>query len=213
MSDSKPVKDKTDAVADKDFISSLYESISSVFGGDNPNQYLCLTLPGTITDSERYKYDPSGAKPAHVKANESRLVNKMFDASFVTGADNGKMLPNQYRTALSMLSPKMNRKLFELKNQLRKVLMTPYPYDFGEGIVDNMTVEQVFYRLYNDYVEEKSKWSRMQVQKREELVNQIIDPVVREDKYLEWYGTVAEAERVHLEEKLGRVLNVFSPRI
>lgn len=239
MSDSKPVKDKTevrksdqtkqelnpkqtgadvlnegktDTVADKDFISSLYESISSVIGGDNQNEYLCLTLPGTVIDPERYKYDTSGAKPAHVKANESRLVNKMFDACFVTGADNGKMLPNQYKTALSMLSPKMNRKLFELKNQLRKVLMTPYPYDFGEGIVDNMTVEQVFYRLYNDYVEEKSKWSRMQVQKREELVNQIIDPVVREDKYLEWYGTVAEAERVHLEEKLGRVLNVFSPQ-
>ena len=48
--------------------------------------------------------------------------------------------------------------------------------------------------------------------KKEQLVNQIIDPVVREDKYLEWYGTVAEAERVHLEEKLGRVLNVFSPQ-
>lgn len=203
---------KTDSLANKDFISSLYESIASVIGGDNPNQYLCLTLPGTIVDPEKYKYDTSGAKPAHVKANESRLVNKLFDACFVTGADNGKMLPNQYKTALSMLSPKMNRKLFELKNQLRKVLMTPYPYDFGEGLVDNMTVEQVFYRLYNDYVEEKSKWSRMQVQKKEELANQIIDPVVREDKYLEWYGAVAEAERVHLEEKLGRVLNVFSPQ-
>lgn len=203
---------KTDAVADKDFISALYESISGVIGGNNPNQYLCLTLPGTIIDPEKYKYDTSGAKPAHVKANESRLVNKLFDACFVTGADNGKMLPNQYRTALSMLSPKMNRKLFELKNQLRKVLMTPYPYDFGDGIVDNMTVEQVFYRLYNDYVEEKSRWSRMQMEKKEQLVNQIIDPVVREDKYLEWYGTVAEAERVHLEEKLGRVLNVFSPQ-
>lgn len=203
---------KTKSVADKDFISSLYESIESVIGGDNPNQYLCLTLPGTIIDPAKYKYETSGVKPAHVKANESRLVNKMFDACFVTGADNGKMLPNQYKTALSMLSPKMNRKLFELKNQLRKVLMTPYPYDFGEGLVDNMTVEQVFYRLYNDYVEEKSRWSRMQVQKKEELENQIIDPVVREDKYLEWYGSVAEAERVHLEEKLGRVLNVFSPQ-
>lgn len=113
---------KTDAVADKDFISALYESISGVIGGNNPNQYLCLTLPGTIIDPEKYKYDTSGAKPAHVKANESRLVNKLFDACFVTGADNGKMLPNQYRTALSMLSPKMNRKLFELKISLEKSL-------------------------------------------------------------------------------------------
>lgn len=174
MSDSKSLNSKQTIVdvlnegkkevANKDFISLLYESISSVLGGDNPNQYLCLALPGTIIDSEKYKYDTSETKPAHAWANESRLENKLFDACFVTGADNGKMLPNQYKTALSMLSPKVNSKLFELKNQLRKVLMTPYPYDFGEGIVDNMTVEQVFYRLYNDYVEEKSKWSRMQVQ-------------------------------------------------
>ena len=67
---------------------------------------------------------------------------------------------NQYKTALSMLSPKLNKDLFELKNQLRKVLMTPYPYDFGEGVVYDLNVEQVFYRLYNDYVEEKAKWSK-----------------------------------------------------
>lgn len=76
---------KIKSVADKDFISSLYESIESVIGGDNPNQYLCLTLPGTIIDPAKYKYETSGVKPAHVKANESRLVNKMFDACFVTG--------------------------------------------------------------------------------------------------------------------------------
>lgn len=28
---------------------------------------------------------------------------------------------------------------------------------------------------------------------------------------MEWYGAVAESERVHLEEKRGRVLSVFSP--
>lgn len=77
----------------------------------NTNQYPCLTLPGTIINPEKYKYDLSGVKPAHVKANESRLVNKLFDACFITGADNGKMLPNQYKTALSMLSPKLNKDL------------------------------------------------------------------------------------------------------
>ena len=198
-------------VASKGFLEILYDKINSVIGGDTANQYLCLTLPGTIVDPEKFKYDVSGPKPAHVKANESKLVNKLYDAGFIAAADNGKMLPNQYKTALSMLSPKLNKDLFELKNQLRKVLMTPYSYDFGDGIVDNMNVEQVFYRLYNDYVEEKSKWSLRQVEKRAELESQIIDPVAREDKYLDWYGAVAETERVHLEEKLGRVLNVFSP--
>lgn len=202
---------QTQELSDKGFLDILYEKITDVLGGDNPNQYLCLTLPGTIINPEKYKYDLSGVKPAHVKANESRLVNKLFDACFITGADNGKMLPNQYKTALSMLSPKLNKDLFELKNQLRKVLMTPYPYDFGEGVVYDLNVEQVFYRLYNDYVEEKAKWSKAQLAKKAELEDLIIDPVAREDKYLEWYGAVAESERVHLEEKRGRVLSVFSP--
>lgn len=202
---------QTQELSDKGFLDILYEKIADVLGGDNPNQYLCLTLPGTIINPEKYKYDLSGVKPAHVKANESRLVNKLFDACFITGADNGKMLPNQYKTALSMLSPKLNKDLFELKNQLRKVLMTPYPYDFGEGVVYDLNVEQVFYRLYNDYVEEKAKWSKAQLAKKAELEDLIIDPVAREDKYLEWYGAVAESERVHLEEKRGRVLSVFSP--
>lgn len=192
------------------FIDTLYKEVSGAIGGDSADQFLCLTLPGTILNPDDFKYE-GGLKPAHVKANESKLVNKLFDACFVAGADNGKQLSNQYKTALSMLSPKLNKDLFELKNQLRKVLRTPYPYDFGEGLVEDMTVEQVFYRLYNDYVEAKSKWSQMQIDKKNELDRQIIDKVASHDKYLEWYGAIAESERVHLEEKLGRVLSVFSP--
>lgn len=203
--------DKTKEIASNGFIDTLHKEISGVLGGTNPNQYLCLTMPGTIINPEKFKYDTSGIKPAHVKANESKLANKLFDACFVSAGDNGKKLSNQYKTALSMLSPKMNRELFALKNRLRTVLRSPYPYDFGDGLVENMTVEQVFYRLYNDYVEEKSNWNRMQLDKKKELEMSIIDPVVRNDKYLEWYGTVAEAARVNLEEKHGRVLSVFSP--
>lgn len=197
---------------DKGFIDILYDKIAGVMGGLSDNQYLCLTLPGTIINPKDYKYDGE-AKPAHVKANESKLVNKLFDASFVTGADNGRTLSTQYKTALSMLTPKLNKDIFELKNQLRKVLMTTYPYDFGDGkgVVKELNVEQVFYRLYNDYVEEKSEWSKQQADKKAELERQIIDPSVRNDKYLEWYGAVAESEKVKLQEKLGRVLSVFSP--
>ncbi len=203
--------DKAEDLSNKGFMDTLYEEIVNVIGGDSPNQYFCMTLPGTILDPDMFSYDTLGAKPAHVKANESRLVNKLFDASFISAADNGKTLPNQYKTALSMLSPKLNKDLFELKNRLREVLMTPYPYDFGEGMVENMTVEQVFYRLYNEYVEAKTAWNQKQIDKKDELERQIIDKNVREDKYLEWYGVVAESEQVRLEEKLGRVLNVFSP--
>lgn len=193
------------------FLDTLYEKITDVIGGDNPNQYFCLTLPGTLVDPTDYTYDIAGEKPAHVKANESKLVNKLFDACFITASDNGRQLQNQYRTALNMLSPKLNRDLFEMKVRLREVLMTPYQYDFGDGTRDTMTLEQVFYRLYSEYVEAKAKWNQKQADKKSELKRTIIDPNERRDAYLEWYGLVAEAERVMLEEKLGKVLNVFSP--
>ena len=197
--------------SNKSFLDILYQQIVSVMGGDNPNQYFCLNLPGTLINAEEYTYDTNGEKPAHVKANESKLVNKLFDACFVTAADNGKQLSNQYRTALNMLSPKLNKNLFEMKVQLRKVLMTPYPYNFDGKMEETMTLEQVFYRLYSEYVSAKEKWNQKQLDKKEELKKNIIDPKERRDAYLEWYGLVAETENVILEEKLGKVLNVFSP--
>lgn len=195
----------------KSFLDVLYDEISEVIGGDSPDQYFCLSFPGTLLNPDDYSYDTSGEKPAHVKANESKLANKMFDACFVAAADNGKHLSDQYRTALNMLSPKLNRDLFEMKVRLREVLMTPYPYDFGDGTEDTMTLEQVFYRLYGEYVDAKEAWNQKQADKKAELKRTVIDPNERKDAYLEWYGLIAEAEQVALEEKLGRVLNVFSP--
>lgn len=207
-----PVRAETGDADNQSFLDIIYNKITDVIGGDNPNQYFCLTLPGTLLNPKDYKYDTgSGEKPAHVKANESKLVNKLFDASFITASDNGRLLPNQYKTALSMLSPKLNRDLFEMKVRLRKVLMTPYHYDFGDGSDENMTLEQVFFRLYGDYVNAKAQWNQKQADKKAELKRTILDPNERMDAYLEWYGLVAEAESVLLEEKLGCVLNVFSP--
>ncbi|MEY8334473.1 hypothetical protein AALB53_15415 [Lachnospiraceae bacterium 47-T17] len=114
------VKAEPSAVGGGSFLDTLYEKITDVIGGDNPNQYFCMTFPGTLIDAADYQYDISGEKPAHVKANESKLVNKLFDACFIAAADNGRQLQNQYRTALSMLSPKLNRDLFEMKVRLRK---------------------------------------------------------------------------------------------
>ena len=193
------------------FLDTIYNKINDVIGGDNPNQYFCMTLPGTLLSPEDYSYNIKGEKPAHVKANESKLVNKMFDACFITASDNGRHLQNQYKTALSMLSPKLNRDLFEMKVQLRKVLMTPYQYDFGDGSEENITLEQVFYRLYGEYVDAKAEWNQRQVDKKAELKRTILDPTARMDAYLEWYGLEAEVASVRLEEKLGNVLNVFSP--
>lgn len=209
--DTSPQKSESEQ-DNQSFLDMIYSKITDVIGGDNPNQYFCLTLPGTLLNPKDYSYDVGNEeKPAHVKANESKLVNKLFDACFITAADNGRLLPNQYKTALSMLSPKLNRDLFEMKVQLRKVLMTPYKYDFGDGSDETLTLEQVFFRLYSDYVEAKAEWNQKQVDKKAELKRTIIDPNDRMDAYLDWYGLVAEAESVRLEEKLGSVLNVFSP--
>lgn len=206
----REIQDSEKSSSGESFLDTIYNKITDVIGGDNPNQYFCMCLPGTIINPEEYSYEGS-EKPPHVKANESKLVNKMFDACFISAADNGRVLQNQYKTALNMLSPKLNRDLFEMKIRLREVLMTPYQYDFGDGTSDRMTLEQVFYRLYNDYVSAKSEWNQMQANKKAELKRVIIDPNERRDAYLEWYGLVAEAESVKLEEKLGKVLNVFSP--
>lgn len=208
---TKNVIADTNGSENSSFLDILYNKIISVIGGDNPNQYFCMSLPGTIVNPKDYSYNTDDEKPAHVKANESKLVNKLFDACFMTAVDNGKHFQNQYRTALNMLSPKLNRDLFEMKVRLREVLMTPYKYDFGTGTEDTMTLEQVFYRLYSEYVNAKAAWNQKQMDKKAELKRTIIDPNERKDAYLEWYGLIAESERVILEEKLGKVLNVFSP--
>lgn len=76
----------------KNFSDQLYDEITAVIGGDNPNQFFCMNLPGTLIDPSQYAYDVKNnePKPAHVKANESKLVNKLFDACFMTASDNGR---------------------------------------------------------------------------------------------------------------------------
>lgn len=196
----------------------FYEQVDSVFGGDNPNQMLTLSLLGTMLDPALYQYDLDNGveKPAHVKANESNLVNKMFDAAKMTGGDNGRTLTAQYLSALNMLTPKINERLFDAKTKLRKVMMTPYPYDFGDGKTVTLTLEQVFYRLYSDYVDAKEAWAQEQMDKKQSLLDDFPGDSAemntkREDAFLDWYGIVAEARQLVVEEKLGKVLSVFSP--
>lgn len=209
----EPVSEDPESFAD-----ILYDQITSVIGGDNPNQFFCMGLPGTLLDPSQYSYDTekNQAKPAHVKANESKLADKLFDAAFMSAGSNGKHLTTQYRTALNMLTPKLNGKLFDAKTKLREVLMTPYPYNFGDGSSDVLTLEQVFYKLYSDYVDAKEQWAQKQLDKKNELElkypdNTTESNVKKQDEYLEWYGVVAESEELVVEEKLGKVLGVFSP--
>lgn len=201
------------------FADQLYQNITSVIGGDNPNQFFCMGLPGTMLEPNQYSYavEKNEPKPALVEANESKLVDKLFDACTLASADNGRHLHTQYKTALNMLTPKFNGKLFEAKTRLRRVLMTPYPYNFGDGTpTEGLTLQQVFYRLYGEYVAAKRDWAQMQLDKKSELKKTYsggtqADNLAIENEYLEWYETVAEPQMLVVEKKLGEVLNVFSP--
>lgn len=221
-SDSFPrigiLKDEPVTEEPESFADILYDQITSVIGGNNPNQFFCMGLPGTLLDPAQYSYDTdkNQVKPAHVKANESKLADKLFDAAFMSSASNGKHLTTQYRTALNMLTPKLNGKLFDAKTKLREVLMTPYPYNFEDGSSEVLTLEQVFYKLYGDYVSAKENWAQKQLDKKNELEekypeNTAESNVKKQDAFLEWYGVVAESEELIVEEKLGKVLGVFSP--
>lgn len=204
------------------FVTELYSKLNTVIGGDNPNQFLCMTIPGTVISEESFKYDVKQDKPLRVVANESRLANKLFDPVQVTGADNGRLLTTQYKTALDMLSPRMNLEIMQAKIHLRKILVTPYTYNFGDG-EEKSTLQQVFYRLYDEWVEEKQKWGLKQTGIRKAIREQYFNPsenlspeavAQNEAKYQEefsiWYQDNAEPFLAGIEEKQGKILSIFS---
>ena len=200
------------------FIDRFYDEINKVIGGDNKNQFFCLSLPGTLLAPESFQFDykNNAPKPPKVEANESRLVNKLFDACHISVGDNGRTLPQQYRSALDMLTPKLNAKIAEAKNLLRGLLMTPYSYDFGNGVADGLTLQQVFYRLYDQWIEKKLAWVEMENGKRAELSKKYPATSTEnnekyQDEYLDWYQTVADGYLEGLNEHMGKILGVFSP--
>lgn len=95
--------------------------------------------------------------------------------------------------------------------------MTPYPYTFDDGTPSTgLTLQQVFYKLYGDYVKAKQNWAKMQLEEKRRLANKYRGGTVEDNRsiqneYLEWYETEAEPQMLLVEEKLGKVLNVFSP--
>lgn len=200
------------------FVDTVYQQIASVIGGDSPNQFLCLTIPGQALSAEDFTYDYKNNAPKGpvIEANESRLANKLFDPCRMVGSDNGLTLPYQYRTALDMLTPKLNAKIAKAKNQLRELLMTKYPYDFGDGDDKTYTLQEVFFRLYDEWIEASEKWSEIQNNKKEELRNKYPGTNAESntkynDAYLEWYETVAESNLNAINEKMSKVISVFTP--
>jgi len=199
----------------KPAIMKIYEAINEVIGGVNQKEQFCLTMPGTVVNPQDYHYDTRFQKPFKVFANESRLVNKLFDPVKIAGSDNGKMLTTQFKSALDALTPKLNTSLSEAKNELRRILSMETKYTLDDGTVITMSLQQLFYKLYEEYVEEKQRWAQLQNDKREELVKLYPEDsdenrYKREEAYLNWYQTVAEANLLKVNMKHGKVLGIFS---
>ena len=47
--------------------------------------------------------------------------------------------------------------------------MTEYPYDFGDGDDKKFTLQEVFFHLYDEWVDASEKWFETQNRKKEEL--------------------------------------------
>ena len=201
------------SLADSSFLDLLYNKIDGAIGGENPNQFLCLTIPGQALTAEDFAFDykSNAEKSLVVAANESKLANKLFDPCRITGSDNGMSLVYQYRSALNTLTPKLNAKIAEAKNQLRELLLSSYEYDFGDGNAKEYTLQEVFYRLYDEYISAEEAWANKQNKKKEELRKQYAENNAYNNAYLEWYETVSKSELAALNEKRAKVLSVFAP--
>ena len=232
---------------DDDFASHFYDEVNNVIGGTNPNEKLTLLLPGiALTKSDfEYDYKNNAAKGPVIEANESRLANKLYDPFDMVGGDNGKTLEHQYRSALDMLTPKLNPIIANAKNQLRELLMKPFPYKFGpknikraeiwnaehSNLIDapvdveepesdeikTFTFQEVFFRLYNNYVDQLAEWADQRQRRRELFAKQlehIVDEKERnrriENDYLQWYENNGEKWITAVNQKLSVLLSVFS---
>ena len=239
--------------SEDDFAAHFYDEINNVIGGTNPNEKLTLLLPGiALTKSDfEYDYKNNAPKDPVIEANESRLANKLYDPFDLVGGDNGKTLEHQYRSALDMLTPKLNPIIAHAKNELRDLLMKPFPYKFGPKNIKRAevwnatktdltpvpadiedpiseetktyTFQEVFFRLYNNYVDQLAEWAD-QRQNRRELYQIKAEKLVEktpnisesdknrwaENEYLKWYENNGEKWLTAINQKLSVLLSVFS---
>lgn len=189
------------------FIEAFYAKVNGLVGGDNPDEHLCLMVPGISLNKEDYAFNK--VKSPTVEANESRLVNKLYDPYNLVNSDNGRTLPNQYLSALNLLTPKLNTVIAKAKNELRKLLMKKYPYTFvyADGTKEyrsNSTFQEVYFYLYSEYLDTMQKWAKKQTEQIAKLGRGT-------DEYLEWYQNNAEVELNIINQKRAKLMAMFSP--
>ena len=198
-------------------IDKIYYKIDDLFGTTSSSQMFTLMMPGTELNPENFRYDTRFEKPIKVAANESRIANKLFSPARVIGADNGRFLANQYVSALDVLTPKINNNLIKAKNELRELLRSEVKYINDEGTEYTLNLQQLFYMLYETYVDEKKKWADAQNAERQRLkeiypLDDDESRIHREEEFLNWYQTVAEGYLLKIDACHGKVLGIFSDK-
>jgi len=198
-------------------IDKIYNKIDDLFGTTSSSQMFTMMMPGTELNPENFRYDTRFEKPIKVAANESRIANKLFSPAKVVGADNGRLLANQYVSALDVLTPKINNNLINAKNKLRELLRSEVQYINDEGVTLTLNLQQLFYMLYEEYVDEKKKWADAQNAQRQHLkevypLDDAESRLKREEEFLNWYQTVAEGYLLKIEACHGKVLGIFSDK-
>ena len=207
MSENTPENMPTSEDKQAQFTRAFYKEVQKLIGGDNSQEKLALMLPGIALKQSDYSFDK--VKSPIVEANESRLANKLYDPAEVVGADNGMTLPTQYMSALNALTPKINTFIALAKNKLRELLIKKYPFTFeypdGTSKYNpDSTFQEVYFHLYNDYLEAARAWAQKQTQQKQELGN-------NSNEYLTWYQDHAEVEFNIINQKRAKILAIFSP--
>ena len=195
----------------KPFADQFYEAVNEVLGGTNDQQFLMLTLPGQSLDPYTYAWDyKQGIKPTRVLMQEFLLSEKLFDPCTMSGGDNGFTLAHQYRSALDTLTPKLDARLAEDKNELRLFLLTKYPDRFdAQG--KQLNVAQVYTSLMDAYVAEQHKFAIELDNVKKNLHSTYTNDQDYENAYLDWYFTNADSYLNVINEKFSELLQVFTP--
>lgn len=190
------------------FAQNVFDEINKVVT-TNEQEKLCMLLPGITLTKSDYEYDvEKNIKSTVVEANESKLANKLFNPYSLVAADNGTTLPNQYLTALNLLTPKLNAFIAKSKNKLRELLMKRYPFTFenADGSTEyreDCTFQEVYFYLYTDYLNAAKEWADEQAREKKNRPDS--------SDYLQWYQDVADVRFNIINQKRAKILAIFSP--
>lgn len=187
-------------------VQQIYNEMVGLFGGTNPNQFLTMSMPGTMLTPSDYAWDVTQSKPALVAEAESRLVDQMYDLAAITGAPNGQTVSNQYVQALSSLVPRFEPGVAAMKNKLRDFLTSAAPPSSTvDGKPFTGTLQELYFALYEQWLDKKSAWDTQVVEARETTHKG--DP----EGFLEWYEENAEGALAGIDAAEGKILAVLSP--